>query len=293
MNLLRKGLSGAAVLSLSAILTGCAAGANGSFNPDSTINVLTREDGSGTRSAFCELFGLEEKQPDGTTKDLSTQAAVVTNSTSVMLTNIAEDPAAIGYVSLGSLNDTVKAVSIDGAIASQQTILDGSYTISRPFNVIVREDLSPAASDFLGYILSDQGQQVVADNDFIPLEQTEAYEPGTVSGKVVVSGSSSVTPVMEKLKEAYAKVQPQVEVEVQQSDSSTGISDAADGVADLGMASRNLKDSELEKGVSATTIALDGIAVIVNPENPVTELSKDQVRAIFAGESTVWSDVLQ
>ncbi len=299
MNLLRKTIGATSALVLAAAMTGCAEGSDGGtgtgktgFDPSSPINVLTREDGSGTRSAFAELFGLEEKQADGTKVDLITQTAVVTNSTSVMLTTVSDDPAAIGYVSLGSLNDTVKAINIDGQPATAEAIKEGTYKISRPFNLVVKEDISAAAQDFMNFMLSDKGQTVVSENNYIPLEDTTTWTAGDVSGKVTVSGSSSVTPLMEKIKEAYAKEQPDVTVEIQQSDSSSGISDAADGVSDLGMPSRELKDSETEKGVKSVTIALDGIAVIVNKENTAENLTSDQVKSIYSGETTVWNEIL-
>lgn len=294
MNLLGKACAGSVSLLLACMVTGCASASDtpAEFSKDQEIHVLTREEGSGTRSAFGELTGLLEKQADGSEKDSTAQTASVTNSTSVMLTNVGDDPAAVGYISLGSLNDSVKALKIDGASADAASVKDGSYKISRPFNVVVREELSAPAQDFMNFILSDQGQKVVADNGCIPLDETAAWTPADVSGKVVVSGSSSVTPVMEKLAEAYKEKQPDVQVEIQQSDSSSGIQDAADGVSDIGMASRDLKDSELDKGVKPVVIAMDGIAVIVNPSNTAEDLSTEQVKEIFSGEKTLWSDVL-
>lgn len=277
------------LMALGALLvTGCGSQPAGQ---DTSIGVLTREDGSGTRSAFVELFEIEQKNEDGTRTDQTTPQAAVTNSTSVMLTSVSSDPNAIGYVSLGSLNDTVQTVRIDGADPTAENVENGSYAISRPFNLVVQDDLSAAATDFLAFIMSDQGQQTVADQGYIPLSQPGTYTKSDVQGKVTVSGSSSVSPLMEKLAEAYAKVQPAVSVEVQQSDSSTGISDAAAGISDLGMASRDLKDSEKQKGLHTEVIASDGIAVIVHPDNPVSELSSKTVRDIYTGDITDWTAV--
>lgn len=255
------------------------------------ISVVSREDGSGTRGAFIELFGVEVKNDAGEKVDMTTEDAEITNSTSVMMTTIAGNTAAIGYISLGSLNDTVKAVKIDGAKASVDTIKDGSYKISRPFNICTKDEISDVAADFIKFIMSEDGQKVVEDNGYISQGNEGAYEASGLSGKVVVAGSSSVTPVMEKLKEAYAALNPDVNVEVQQSDSTTGVTSAIEGICDIGMASRDLKDSETEQGVSATVIAMDGIAVIVNNDSPVDELSSENVRAIFTGEVTDWEEV--
>ena len=255
------------------------------------ISVLSREDGSGTRGAFIELFGIESKNDAGEKVDNTTEDAEITNSTSVMMTTIAGNKGAIGYVSLGSLNDTVKAVDIDGAEASVDAIKAGEYKVARPFNIAVKDGLSDAASDFIKFIMSEDGQKVVEDNGYISQGNEGAYTATGLKGKVVVAGSSSVTPVMEKLKEAYAAVNPDVEIEVQQSDSTTGMTSAIEGVCDIGMASRDLKDSELEAGLTPTVIAMDGIAVVVNNESPVSELTSENVKDIFTGDITDWADV--
>ena len=254
------------------------------------ITVVSREDGSGTRGAFVELFGIEE-EVNGEKVDMTTEEANITNSTSVMMSTVAQDEYAIGYISLGSLDDSVKAVKIDGSEATAENIKNGSYKISRPFNIATKDDLSDAAQDFEDFILSTEGQKVVEDNKYIPLDDVSDYKSNGASGKVVVAGSSSVSPVMEKLKEAYQAVNSDVEVEIQTSDSTTGMQNAIDGVCDIGMASRELKDTETSQGVTATPIALDGIAVIVNKQNPVDELTSDQVMSIFTGETQDWADV--
>lgn len=248
------------------------------------ITVVSREDGSGTRGAFVELFGIEEEK-DGEKVDMTTDEASVTNSTSVMMTTVAGDENAIGYISLGSLDDTVKAVKIDGVEATVDNVSNDSYKIARPFNILTSDKESDAAKDFVNYIMSSDGQKIVEDNGYIK----EAADG--VSGKVVVAGSSSVTPVMEKLAEGYEAVNKDVTVEVQQSDSTTGVNMAAEGTADIGMASRDLKDEEKDLGLTATVIARDGIAVIVNKDNDVDELTSDQVKAVYTGETTTWEDL--
>lgn len=259
----------------------------------SAISVISREDGSGTRGAFVELFGVEQKNEAGEKEDMTTEEASITNSTSVMMTTVAGNVNAIGYISLGSLNDTVKAVNIDGVAPSVDAIKDGSYKISRPFNVVPNvAGLTPEAQDFMNYIMSADGQAVVEENGYIAsVDSAEAYAGGNMSGKVIVAGSSSVTPVMEKLKEAYVALNPDMTVEVQMSDSSTGVTSAIDGTCDLGMASRELKDSETEKGAVSTAIALDGIAVIVNNDAAITDLTAEQVKDIYTGVVTDWSQL--
>lgn len=273
--------------------TGVAETAASDFDTAAEIGVITREDGSGTRGAFIELFGIEQKDESGEKIDYTTDLASVTNSTSVMMTTVAGDLYAIGYLSLGSMNDTVKAVPIDGAEPTVENIKSGTYKIARPFNIAVKEGVSPAAQDFIDYIMSADGQAVIEENGYISVSDAAAYSGKMEEGKVVVSGSSSVTPVMEKLKEAYLEKNPKVEIEIQQSDSSTGMADAIDGTCDIGMASRELKDSEAEKGLTSTVIAMDGIAVIVNKDNPVTGFTSEQVKRIYTGDAVIWSDVLE
>lgn len=260
----------------------------GSSFAGSEITVVSREDGSGTRGAFIELFGIEEKGEDGSKTDHTTEEAVIANKTDVMLTSVAGDESAIGYVSLGSLSDSVKALKIDGVAPGVETIKDGSYAIARPFHIATKGEPSEAAADFISFMLSAEGQKIVEDNGYIAnVESPEAYAGGAESGKVVVAGSSSVSPVMEKLKEAYVVLNPGVEIEVQQNDSTTGMQSAIDGTCDIGMASRELKDTELAE-LTPTAIALDGIAVIVNNANPAEDMSITQVKDIFTGETTEW-----
>ncbi len=281
------------------LVNGCASGTAAetddsadSGSTGATINVVSREDGSGTRSAFVELFGVETENPDGKKVDATTTSAVVTNSTSVMLTTVSSDPAAIGYISLGSLNDTVKALDIDGVAATTDSVKTGDYPIQRPFNIATKDEVSDAAKDFMNFIISKEGQEVIEENHYIPImDVVQAFSSNGAEGKVVVAGSSSVSPVMEKLKEAYEAINPNVTIEIQTSDSSTGMSSTNEGLCDIGMASRELKDSELSEGLVPQVIALDGIAVIVNNDNTVSGLTSEQVKGIYLGEITNWSEI--
>lgn len=283
----------AVVAAVSAIFASCSSSKeNDSQSTNQTkINVVSREDGSGTRGAFIELFGIEEENENGEKEDKTIQTAETTNSTSVMLTTVNGDKNAIGYVSLGSLSDDVKALKIDGAEATAENIKNGTYKVARPFNIAVKDGVSEAANDFISYIMSKEGQQIVSEAGCISQDTQTSYKKGNVSGKVTVGGSSSVYPVMEKLAEAYQKLNPDVTVEVQQSDSTTGMTSAVSGVYDIGMASRELKESELKEGLKPTVIATDGIAVIVNKENVISELTSAQIKEIYTGKTTVWEEL--
>ncbi len=272
------------------MLAGC--GSNDSAQggaADGTITVVSREDGSGTRGAFIELFGIEEKNDAGEKIDNTTDTAEITNSTAVMMTTVAGNDNAIGYVSLGSLNDSVKALSIDGVEASADNIKNGTYAVARPFNIATGKEVSEVTQDFINFILSEDGQAVVEENGYISQGNTGAFKSTEAEGKIVVAGSSSVTPVMEKLKEAYLAINPNATIEVQQSDSTTGMTSVMEGMCDIGMASRELKDSELAAGLTPTVIAMDGIAVVVNHNNTVDNLTSEQVKEIFTGKLTDWS----
>ena len=294
-----------AVLALGAFaLAGCASGnsvdsgqaagdaaAADDVSPSGEVSVYSREDGSGTRSAFIELMGVEEKDASGEKVDMTTPAAAITNSTSVMMTSVAGDPNGIGYISLGSLNDTVKAVEVDGVEATAENVKSGTYKVARPFNIVTKDGLSDVAQDFIDFILSADGQAIVEEEGYIAVEDgAAAYVGSGVSGKIVVAGSSSVTPVMEKLAEAYQAINSGVTIEVQQSDSTTGVNMATEGTCDIGMASRELKDSE--SAVTGTVIAQDGIAVIVNKDSSVEGLTSDQIKSIYTGEITTWEEAL-
>ncbi|CBL16799.1 substrate-binding domain-containing protein [Ruminococcus champanellensis] len=263
-----------------------AATAVGCGSQNEKITVVSREDGSGTRSAFSELMGVVKDDKDNTT-----DTAEVTNSTSVMLTTVAGNKAAIGYVSLGSLNDTVKAVKVDGVEATAENVKAGKYAVSRPFNIVTGKDLTPLAQDFISYILSTDGQAVVDEKGYISITQGETYKASGQTGTLTIAGSTSVAPLMEVLADKYMALNSGVKIEIQQSGSSAGITSAVEGVCQIGMASRELKDSETAKGVTATKIAMDGIAVIVNKDNSCSELTSDQIRKIYTGETTQWSDL--
>lgn len=288
---MNKIMIGWAAIAAGLVVAGCSKG----FDPAGEIGLVSREDGSGTRSAFVELTGVQVKQANGKKVDRTSPSTMVASSTAVALTTVAGDPAALGYLSLGSINDSVKVLCVDGVAPTKEEIAAGRYPLVHPFNVVTRgpvENLSPVAKDFLGWVLSPEGQRIVETAGYLRVPNVTPYTGSTsVSGKVVCSGSSSVTPCMEKLKEAYVKSHPHISIEVQQSDSSTGVSDAKDGVCDLGMASRALKTSETEAGLVATAIALDGLAVVVNPLNPLVNISKEDLRKAFTGEITTWNKV--
>ena len=261
----------------------------GSSLAGNEITVVSREDGSGTRGAFIELTGVEQKDENGEKTDLTTVEAIITNSTEVMMTTVAGDENAIGYASMGSLNDTVKAVQVNGVDPTAENVKNGTYELARPFNIATLGDVSDVAQDFINFIMSADGQAVIEGKGYIKIDENAApFESNGATGKIVVAGSSSVTPVMEKLQEAYLAVNSGAEIELQESDSTTGMTQTIDGTCDIGMASRDLKDSEVEAGLKATSIALDGIAVIVNNANDVNDLSTDDIAAIFKGERTEW-----
>lgn len=261
------------------------------FDASKTISVVTREEGSGTRDAFTELTGVLVKNGDNKT-DNTTTSAVTINSTEAVITNVKDNEAAIGYISLGSLNDTVKALKIGGVEATADNVKSGDYAVSRPFNIAYKGELSDVAQDFVDYIMSSDGQKIVSDNGYVTVSENAAYSGKKPSGKISVAGSSSVSPVMEKLAEAYQKVNTNAKVEIQTSDSSAGMQSAMGGTCDIGMASRDLKDEE-KSALKVETIAKDGIAVIVNNANTCDDLTLDQVKSIYTGETTVWSDIIK
>lgn len=297
-----------AVLAVAGMMTGMLAGCGSSSDDTSSdsgstdtasewdasndITIVSREDGSGTRGAFTELFGVVE-EVDGEDVDMTTADAQITNNTSVMMTTVAENEYAIGYISLGSLDDSVKALSIDGAEATAENIENGSYKVSRPFNVAVKPDsTNEVAADFMSFIMSTEGQQVVSDEGYIPVADVEAYAGTAPAGDCVVGGSSSVSPLMEKLVEAYKEVNPNANIELQTSDSTTGMTSTIEGSYDIGMASRELKEDEASQ-LDATVMATDGIAVIVNNNNPTEDMTSDQVKSIYTGEVYSWDEIAE
>lgn len=292
--LISLALSGLIAASL---LTGCGAGDKELEVSDTTpisseIVIVTREEGSGTRGAFVELTGIEEKGADGTKTDRTSKEAITQMKTDTVLTSVAGNKYSIGYVSTGSLNDTVKAINIDGVSPTTENIKNGSYKISRPFNIATKGEISELAKDFIDFIMSKDGQTVVSKSYIAVDDSLPPYSGSKPTGKIVIAGSSSVTPIMEKLREAYIEINPNAEIEVQQSDSSSGMTAAINGTADIGMASRNLKDSEKEQ-LNSLAIALDGIAVITHKENTIADLTIDNVKKIFVGDITNWSEIIK
>ena len=289
--MLKQGL---VLTGLAVFLGGCTTKADGGKETaNETINVITREEGSGTRGAFTELTGIIETKGD-TEVDQTLTSATIQNGTSGMLTIVSGDPSAIGYVSVGSLNDSVKALKIDGVSPTAEEIAKENYPIARPFNVAHKGDLEPAAEDFWAFIFSADGQKIVQEEGYIEaVDDAEAYQAGSnVEGKISVVGSTSVTPVMEALAEAYQDLQANVTIDITSNGSSAGMSAALDGSADIGMASRELKEEESAE-LESRALAIDGIAVIVNPKNSLDNLSVEQIREIFTGEKTKWGDYVQ
>ena len=274
----------------SALMIMLLASCSGAPQSASAITVISREDGSGTRGAFSELFGVMRENSYGVTEDITTPLAEITNSTSIMLISVEKNKNAVGYVSLGVPTDGVKRLLIDGVEPSAENIKNGSYTVCRPFNIAVKEALSDVAADFISFVMSGDGQRTVEESGYISVSDGSAYEPTGISGRLAISGSSSVYPVMEKLCERYAKLNPAADVELQQSDSTTGVTDVINGTSDIGMASRELSRSELSAGLRSQVIAVDGISVIVNTENAVQSLTKLQVMSIYTGETRDWAD---
>ena len=263
------------------------------FDASQTISVVSREEGSGTRGAFIELTGIATKGADGKEVDNTYLEADFVNSTSLVMTTVASNEYAIGYASLSSVlaNDTVKALKVNGVVASTEDILNQSYPIARPFNIVTKGELTDEiAKDVYAFIMSKEGQKVVGENGLVPVDtaETPAYEGKALEGKLTVGGSTSVTPIMEKLAEAYNVLQPKVVIDLQSTGSTAGVTGALDGTYQLGMASRGLKDSEKENGAVGTVIAMDGIAVIVHPDNPIEDLTVEQIRQVFVGEVTTW-----
>lgn len=285
------------VLCLTGALAGCGSSSSSSGSTDTkaasskNITVVSREDGSGTRGAFIELVGVEQKDSSGKKIDMTSEDAVVVNSTATVITTVAGDESSIGYISLGALNSTVKAVKVGGVEATADNVKNGSYKLSRPFNIATKGTPNELSQDFINYIMSADGQKIVEDNGYISESNTGVFTSAGSTGKIVVAGSSSVTPVMEKLIEGYKKVNSGATIELQESDSTTGMTAVKDGACDIGMASRELKDSEKSAGLTSQAIALDGIAVVVNAKNSISDMTIDQIKSVYTGETTEWSKV--
>lgn len=273
------------IVLLVGVLVACVARVGMAFDAGRDINVISREAGSGTRGAFIELMGIEAKTDEGTI-DRTTVEAIIANGTDVVLASVANNPYAIGYISMGSLDERVKALKVDGVTPTQENIADGAYKVARPFNIAYKE-LSIVAQDFVDFIMSAQGQKIVSGS-YIPVVEAESFTTNRPSGRIVVAGSTSVSPLMEKLQEAYAKLNPNATIEIQSSGSTAGMLCAIEGTCDIGMASRELSDAEKEQ-LTYLVMAQDGIAVIVNNDNPVDNVTSDQLRDIYVGDVTRWS----
>lgn len=288
---IRTGRLAAGAVAVSLALSGCTVSASGSDSSrtaqNTAITVISREDGSGTRSAFTELFGIQKNGRDRTIPE-----GEVTNSTAVVMESVHQNPNAIGYISLGSLDPLSKVLAIDGVRPSIETVENHTYPITRSFLLLEKKNSdNRLAADFEAYILSEEGQDVVEDDGYVPVKSSVDYTPSHLSGSITVGGSSSVTPVMEKLAEAYQKINPKMEVSVLQTDSSTGASSTVQGAYDLGMSSRELSEEEKGQGLQAAVIARDGIVLIVNSKNPLSSLSKEQVEQIYTGKVHSWTEL--
>ena len=282
-----------AVIALSSLTIAAFAGCSGNsaeFDSSKEITVITREEGSGTRDAFVELTGVLVKEGD-TKSDNTRVDAVTVNGTEAVITNVNGNNAAIGYISLGSLNDTVKALKIEDVEPTAENVKNGTYKISRPFNIAYKGELSELAKDFVDFILSSEGQSVVTEEGYVAVSDKAEFSGTKPQGKITVAGSSSVAPVMEKLIEAYKTVNTGADIELQTSDSSAGMQAVLSGTCDIGMASRELKGTENE--LTPVTIAKDGIAVIVNASNTVESLTMEQVKTIYTNKATTWSDIIK
>ena len=274
------------------ILVGCSNNTE-EFNTGRTINVITREDGSGTRGAFTEIVGIMEEGLKGEVNDNTYIEAIVQNSTDAVITSVSNDEYSIGYISLGSLNDTIKAIKVEGVEATAENVQKGLYKIARPFNIAYKGELGTLAQDFVSFILSVEGQKIIADKGYVQVgTDLQHYEKvNNMEGTLIIAGSTSVTPVMEELAQAYKEIHPKVSIEIQSTGSSAGIQAAIEGTAHIGMVSRELKESELSE-LTKQIIAMDGIAVIVNKKNPIEDLTLEQIKSIYTGKITEWNGLI-
>lgn len=272
-----------AIVSMANVMGGCARVSS------NEIAVISREDGSGTRGAFIELTGVEQKDADGNKSDMTTVDAIIAKSTDVVITQVSGNVNAIGYISSGAINDTVKAITVDGVEPTSENVKNGTYPIARPFNIATSDDISDCTQDFINYILSAEGQAIV-ENDYTPVvDDAESFTSNGATGKIVIAGSTSVSPVIEKLSEEYQTINTGVTIEIQTSDSTSGMKAVLDGTCDIGMASRELKDDETV--LNDIAIALDGIAIIVNSESTIDNLTTQQICDIYTGTITSWDEI--
>lgn len=264
---------------------------NTGFNESRDITVISREEGSGTRASFVELFDIYSKTTSGKIYDATTDYADITQSSGVMLTSVSTNRYAIGYLSVNALNDSIRAVSIDGVEPTTDNIKNGNYKVARSFNIAVKDELSAVSKDFISYIKSSIGREIIEKSGYVAVLEGDEYVTKKLSGKITVNGSSSVSPIMETLAEEYMKLNSKVKIEINISDSSTGITSAINGNCDIGMSSRTINQSELNKGIKSIEIAKDGIAVIVNKYNTVKNLSSSAVNSIYRGDCLRWIDI--
>ena len=283
-------------ISLSLLLAACgsddAATDNGSaagdFDVATDIHVITREDGSGTRGAFSEIANIVDENGD----DAITQSATVQNGTSAVMQGVAGDVYAIGYISLGSLDNSVKAVNVNGIEATPENIMSGDYEVARNFNVAYGGELSEVAQDFWDFMFSAQAQELVAEEGYVSVD-TEAteYEAKALAGDITIVGSTSVQPIMERMAQAYREYNPDVVIDITAPGSGAGVTAAIDGTADIGMASRELSDEEQAQLSETAAIAVDGIAVILHLDNITEDLSLEDISGIYSGDITTWDAV--
>ncbi|MFU2163732.1 substrate-binding domain-containing protein [Streptococcus pluranimalium] len=290
---MKKMMTLAALLLASSSLAACGNNqANTNSAANETIEVVSREDGSGTRGAFNDIVGILEKS-NGKEIDHTVKTAIIQNNTEGVISSVSGNTAAVGYVSLGSLNDKVKALDVEGVKASSETVLDGEYKLQRPFNIVWSNELSELGQDFISYIHSEKGQKVVTDNKFVEAKTSKVpYNGGSKSGKLLIVGSTSVVPLMEKLVEAYQKENPGVVIDITANGSSAGITAAQEKTADIGMVSRELTPEE-SKTLKHDSIALDGIALIVNKANKRDTIGMTDIKDIFTGKVSQWGDLGQ
>lgn len=274
-----------------ALTTGCKGAISNTSGSSETISVVSREDGSGTRGAFTEIIGILEKNSSGDEVDKTYDEAIIQNSTDAVMTTVAGDNHSIGYISLGSLNNTVKAMKINGVEATSENVQEGSYEIARPFNIAYKDNLNSLGLDFINFILSSQGQKIVVKEGYVQVDTNPSeYTSSATEGRLVIAGSTSVSPVMEKLAEKFEELNPDTSIEIQSTGSSAGMQATMEGNVDIGMASRDLKDSEKES-LSYKAIALDGIVVITNIENTTDNISLENVKSIYMGEIVSWESL--
>lgn len=263
---------------LTVLLTGCRENAD--------INVISREAGSGTRDAFTQLTGIKENGSDNTAV-----TSEITSSTFVVIKSVAGDKNAIGYVSLGTLAGDIKALKINGTAPSAENIENGTYPLVRTFNIVDRGDLTAEAQDFVDFVMSAEGREIIEKEGYVAAgeaDSPEKSEKDSRKGRIVIAGSTSVAPLMDVLADKYMKYHPKVKIEIQQTGSGAGITSVLAGACDIGISSRELTEEEMAKGARASAIARDGIVVIVNQENETEDMTIDEIRDIFTGRRTVW-----